>query len=279
MLEIGVHESSELYCLLALQHATGGEGNIHGLHEIYDFQASPNSVDVEEGDLGEGSSTGYESYDRECWSPNVPPKAPDIPLRPQLSQFGRPSSLRKLVHGMSFDEQKDGCYSILLPVANPSASNVSTKVNSFRVTSPSLRSSTPGNKYPSEIFKIHDPHVPRRRVDKPSTERKGRLSRICGNIASILDEMFVEVYRHLLFRIPSMYHLRVTQLLDDAEVSRPDLELLIHNCSQGDLYAEDWSPSSATPKLKRFKHDWEVFVDQVTQEWTTLNVVSALLLS
>jgi len=76
-----------------------------------------------------------------------------------------------------------------------------------------------------------------------------------------------------------MYFSRVTRLFEDAEVSWPEMEQLINGCVNEESYAEDWSPSSNTPALKRLKHDWEDFVQQVTQEWKTLNVVSALLLS
>jgi len=78
-----------------------------------------------------------------------------------------------------------------------------------------------------------------------------------------------------------MYLSRVSRLLEDAELSNPEMEQLKTGCVKGQSYAEDssWSPSSSTPALKKFKHNWEDFVDQVTREWKTLNVVSALLLT
>ena len=162
-----------------------------------------------------------------------------------------------------------------------SSTDTSTRVNcSPNVYSSEITEAAQSNRHISEPFQTHDPHIPRRNRRTPSTigrndETPGRF----GAILLIYNEALVEVYRHLLFRLPTMYHSRVTQLIEDAEVSKPEMELLFHTLGKGVSYSEDWSPSSETPALKKFKHNWDVFITQVMQEWKTLNVVSALLLS
>ena len=44
-------------------------------------------------------------------------------------------------------------------------------------------------------------------------------------------------------------------------------------------FPDDWTPTSVSPSLFRFKHSWEVFIDSLIREWKTLNIVSALLSS
>ncbi|KAH8830265.1 hypothetical protein DL96DRAFT_929606 [Flagelloscypha sp. PMI_526] len=43
-------------------------------------------------------------------------------------------------------------------------------------------------------------------------------------------------------------------------------------------FSEDFTPPLVTPALVRFKRSWEIFVDSLTREWKTMNIVSALLL-
>ncbi|KLO13844.1 hypothetical protein SCHPADRAFT_873568 [Schizopora paradoxa] len=262
---IGLRPATPLSHDYELNHdplSTSSGSNSLGLHEMYDLEASP--ISEEERDLGEGNSTGYE---RENWTPNMPPVEAytPIPLRISRSnQFSRSSSLRKLVH-----------------VMNPSSSNISTRVNcSPNIPSSGFAEAVLGNKHVSDPFQTHDPHIPRRNRRTPSTiGRDDETPRNYRALSLIYNEALVEVYRHLLFRLPTMYHSRVTQLIYDAEVSKPEMELLFQTLSKGVSYSEDWSPSSETPALKKFKHNWDVFITQVMQEWKTLNVVSALLLS
>ncbi len=143
-----------------------------------------------------------------------------------------------------------------------------------------VKSGPVGNEHPSEPFETYDPHSSRRGRYSPSTNGlKNKLPKILGDRLPICVDLLVLLYRHLLFRLPSMYFFRVLRLFEDAEVSKPEMEQLVNGSVKRQSYAEDWSPSSNTPGLKRFKHNWEVFIDQVMQEWKTLNVVSALMLS
>lgn len=97
--------------------------------------------------------------------------------------------------------------------------------------------------------------------------------------SAILRHVVVQTYRHLLLRIPSMYFTRVSRLFEEAEVTRPEIQRMIDGVAQGLNLTHDWTPPNVSPTLARFKMNWEEFVDIVIQEWKTLNVVSALLLS
>lgn len=44
-------------------------------------------------------------------------------------------------------------------------------------------------------------------------------------------------------------------------------------------FPDEWTPQPVSPALIRFKHSWEAFIDSLTREWKTLNLVSALLAS
>ena len=94
-----------------------------------------------------------------------------------------------------------------------------------------------------------------------------------------LRELLIQLYRHLLLRLPSLYFTRVSRIFEEAQVSRPEMERMILGCARGVDFPNDWSPPTVSPALSRFKHNWENFIDQVIKEWKTLNIVSALLLS
>ena len=91
--------------------------------------------------------------------------------------------------------------------------------------------------------------------------------------------ILIQVYSHLLLRLPSIYFSRVSRLFVEAEVSRPEVQILIDGCARGAPFPTEWNSSTVSPSLVRFKLSWEDFIDTVTREWKTLNVVSALLLS
>jgi len=99
--------------------------------------------------------------------------------------------------------------------------------------------------------------------------------RIPGHI----KELLIQLYRHLLLRLPSLYFTRVSRIFEEAEVSRPEMEKMILDCARGVDFPNDWNPPTVSPALSKFKCNWENLIDQVIKEWKTLNVVSALLLS
>ncbi|KAJ7644837.1 hypothetical protein FB45DRAFT_784834 [Roridomyces roridus] len=96
-----------------------------------------------------------------------------------------------------------------------------------------------------------------------------------------------QIYLHLLLRLPFMYFSRVSRLLDDANLSLPDiLRMAVANADQwrdgtpGSLQTA-WLPDEAlvSPNLLNFRHSWEAFIDSLLREWKTQNVVAALMLS
>ncbi|KAH9007697.1 hypothetical protein EDB83DRAFT_700068 [Lactarius deliciosus] len=101
-----------------------------------------------------------------------------------------------------------------------------------------------------------------------------------------------QLYLHTQLRLPSLYFSRVARIIQDAAVSRPELQRIIDTCeaagsettpyrTTGTLlpFPEDWIPPNVSPALARFKLSWETFVASLVREWKTLNVLSALLLS
>ncbi|KAH6890078.1 hypothetical protein BKA70DRAFT_1572553 [Coprinopsis sp. MPI-PUGE-AT-0042] len=44
-------------------------------------------------------------------------------------------------------------------------------------------------------------------------------------------------------------------------------------------FPDEWTPTSVSPSLFRFKHSWEAFIESLLREWKTFNIVSALLSS
>ena len=92
--------------------------------------------------------------------------------------------------------------------------------------------------------------------------------------------VLLQIYRHILLRLPSMYFTRICRLFEEAEVTRPEIQNMIDGAANGWDWtrARDWAPANASPQLRVFKSSWEEFIEIVIQEWKTLNVVSALLL-
>ncbi|KIK92789.1 hypothetical protein PAXRUDRAFT_146559 [Paxillus rubicundulus Ve08.2h10] len=118
----------------------------------------------------------------------------------------------------------------------------------------------------------------------------------------IADTLPRQIYLHMLLRLPSLYFSRIARVYEDAQLSKPDLDRMIHfysGCNQQqrlrasspippgahyhpDLalpFPEEWTTTNVPPALVRFKHSWEAFIDSLLREWKTLNLVSALLLS
>ncbi|KAF6743521.1 hypothetical protein DFP72DRAFT_124143 [Ephemerocybe angulata] len=126
----------------------------------------------------------------------------------------------------------------------------------------------------------------------------------------VTDSLPRQLYLNLLLRIPAMYFSRVARIFEEAEVSRPEIERMIdvmcNDKSAATLegptrvdsppratshpslldssplplpFPDEWTPTSVSPSLYRFKYSWEAFIDSLIREWKTLNVVSALLSS
>ena len=92
--------------------------------------------------------------------------------------------------------------------------------------------------------------------------------------------VLLQIYRHMLLRLPSMYFTRISRLFEEAEVTRLEIQGMIDGAANGWDWTRltDWNPAHASPALRCFKRSWEEFIEIVIQEWKTLNVVSVLLL-
>ena len=122
-----------------------------------------------------------------------------------------------------------------------------------------------------------------------------------GFPGTILIQFFRQFYLLLLFRLPSVYFGRVRGIFEYAELSKPELKRMIELGGSSFLRDRDWYPNNVPPSLSRaspdrchrsdlvlmfallrlpgFKESWEDFVDSISKEYKTQNVVSALLLS
>lgn len=86
-------------------------------------------------------------------------------------------------------------------------------------------------------------------------------------ILNYTDQVPRQLYRHFLFRMPSMYFSRVVRILSNSKIKNKEMDLLR-------------SPGKVKPtdELRQFRGLWNEFVDTLITEWQTLNIVSALLL-
>ncbi|KAG9317031.1 hypothetical protein JVU11DRAFT_1213 [Chiua virens] len=118
-----------------------------------------------------------------------------------------------------------------------------------------------------------------------------------------LDTLPRQMYSNLLLRLPSLYWSRIARVYEDAQLSKPDIQLMIDSYSNSRLeqqrqrivtsspippgvhiaptlpFPDEWRTTNVSPALLRFKQSWEAFIDSLLREWKTLNLVSALLLS
>ncbi|KAJ7160209.1 hypothetical protein C8R46DRAFT_905946, partial [Mycena filopes] len=109
-------------------------------------------------------------------------------------------------------------------------------------------------------------------------------------LAYFVLDLPTQVYLSLLLRIPALYFSRVTRIFEDADLSRPDIKRMAR------ATAAQWNSADKNTKgarmlftnqdldalpqdLLNFRFSWERFIDSLTREWKTLNIISALLLS
>lgn len=110
-------------------------------------------------------------------------------------------------------------------------------------------------------------------------EEQAELELAAFSVTSSLRHIVTQLFSLITLRIPSMYVSRMTRIFEEAEVTQPEMQRLIDGVARGWDLTRDWAPPNVSPALARFKVSWEEFIDTLIQEWKTLNVVSALLLS
>ncbi|KAG5720659.1 hypothetical protein E4T56_gene4938 [Termitomyces sp. T112] len=98
-------------------------------------------------------------------------------------------------------------------------------------------------------------------------------------LAFLLDTLPRQIYLYFLFTLPSLYFSRVARIFEEAELSMPDIKKMAID-SANKCQDPLWFPSAyGFQPVMRLKASWEQFIDSLTKEWKTLNLVSVLLLS
>ncbi|KAF6742560.1 hypothetical protein DFP72DRAFT_1053949 [Ephemerocybe angulata] len=102
----------------------------------------------------------------------------------------------------------------------------------------------------------------------------------------ILDQIPRQIYLYLLLRLPALYWSRVTRIFQDANMSMSDikemaLELAQNGDSERTLMEEGILPymASRSSSFSNLRNSWHHFISSLLAEWTTLNIISVLLLS
>jgi hypothetical protein len=96
-----------------------------------------------------------------------------------------------------------------------------------------------------------------------------------------------QLYLHFLFRLPAFYFTRVAHIFEEAEMTMSEIEQMANDHgtyqhflgSGSGYYGDTQDPNSAPAKLTQLRVTWSAFIDSLLEEWKTLNIVSALLLS
>jgi hypothetical protein len=131
-----------------------------------------------------------------------------------------------------------------------------------------------------------DPNLPYPFIPYPSSYSSSEESK--SEYPSLVFEFIVntmprEVYYYFLLRLPSLYLSRVARIFEDADLSLPRLkEMALATTSQGKnvrFDIQDFESDNVPPEYERLKSTWEAFIDSVTREWKTFNIISVLLLS
>ncbi|VDB92436.1 unnamed protein product [Peniophora sp. CBMAI 1063] len=146
-------------------------------------------------------------------------------------------------------------------------------------------------------------------VDKPRSWRQRalhvqtvlELECLLAPAYALFRSMPREIYTLLLFRLPLFYLSRVQKVVEDAEISEPEIvrlylttarDWMAHENSTVDvrpsrislsgLPAPSWKSADGvdeaiTPAIATFKQSWERLIGSLLQEWQTVNIISALL--
>ncbi|KAF8815767.1 hypothetical protein BYT27DRAFT_7155352 [Phlegmacium glaucopus] len=99
-----------------------------------------------------------------------------------------------------------------------------------------------------------------------------KLTRIAFEFMSVTVPR--QMYLYILFRLPSLYFSRVGKIFEEANISVVETKRIALQTSSHLLFEPSVSPAYA-----KLTSSWEFFIDSVTEEWKTFNVVSTLLLA
>ncbi|KAJ7593916.1 hypothetical protein C8J56DRAFT_778294, partial [Mycena floridula] len=97
-----------------------------------------------------------------------------------------------------------------------------------------------------------------------------------------------DVYLHLLLRLPAFYYARVAHIFVECDLMMPDIQQMAIATSmhwkelgKEGLIKPSWAgvpTQNFSPALAHFKDTWETFIEALLREWSTLNIISALVL-
>lgn len=101
-----------------------------------------------------------------------------------------------------------------------------------------------------------------------------------------LDQVPRQLYLYFHLRMPALYWSRVSRVFQDAdmsmgEIKRMALEIAQNGESDRLLMEQGFLPytSSNSAPWSRLRSSWNHFITSLVAEWSTLNIISALLLS
>jgi len=111
------------------------------------------------------------------------------------------------------------------------------------------------------------------------------------SVSVFTDAFFSQIYMQLLLRLPSHYFDRVDRLSRDANMALKEiLDLAVEsNMKCGDDFQTQIldlgqhssptivDPDTLPPAYRQLTVRWSCFIDDLLEEWRTLNIVSALL--
>ncbi|KAG6865293.1 hypothetical protein C0991_003678 [Blastosporella zonata] len=157
---------------------------------------------------------------------------------------------------------------------------------------PSVAQSVANLAYPYDYIPSlsnHRPSTPMPPTSYQSTRDIFDASTSKYILAFILDTLPRQIYLHILLTLPSLYFSRVARIFEEAELSMPYIKKMVvlsadqwpgNNHSMSLVNANpNFAPSIISPHFSQLKTTWELFIDSLTREWKTLNIVSVLLLS
>lgn len=93
-------------------------------------------------------------------------------------------------------------------------------------------------------------------------------------LAFILDTLPRQIYLHMLLRLPYLYFTRVIRILEETNLSLPQIKRNIRETAQQNI-----SYTNSVIQYGNLERTWGLFIDSLIEEWKTLNIISVLLLS
>jgi len=147
------------------------------------------------------------------------------------------------------------------------------------------------SKQPVAVHRRTDSEASENITDEEAQTPPGSPSCLEFALVFLTDSLFSQIYMQLLLRLPSHYFDRVDRLSRDANMALKEiLDLAVEsNMKCGDDFQTQIldlgqhssstivDPDSLPPAYRQLTVRWSCFIDDLLEEWRTLNIVSALL--